>query len=234
MSTAAATDEEILNAELQGLFYQDSDYLYSDVAEDYEAWWWEDYVEELDSFPMAAYINMRGFSMSADGRYAYMGTLNGGTGVRGVVVLDTQKGRITDLYYTYNESYALEGSPFSYAKGIAADERGYVYVGFAYSSNYNYVSLGVAKQEENGTLTELCQIPVYQNEYQPGDSIGTKIGVNGVEVAKVGDTFDPTLHEAVMHVEDENLGENTIAEVLQKGYKFGDTVIRPAMVKVAN
>ena len=55
-----------------------------------------------------------------------------------------------------------------------------------------------------------------------------------VEVAKVGDTFDPALHEAVMHIEDETLGENVIAEVLQKGYKIGDTVIRPAMVKVAN
>lgn len=54
------------------------------------------------------------------------------------------------------------------------------------------------------------------------------------ETAKVGDTFDPTLHEAVMHIEDENLGENVIAEVLQKGYKTGDTVVRHAMVKVAN
>lgn len=58
--------------------------------------------------------------------------------------------------------------------------------------------------------------------------------LNIVEVAKAGDDFDPTLHEAVMHVEDEALGENVIAEVLQKGYKLGDTVIRPAMVKVAN
>ena len=54
------------------------------------------------------------------------------------------------------------------------------------------------------------------------------------EVAKAGETFDPNLHEAVMHIEDEGLGENVIAEVLQKGYKTGDTVIRPAMVKVAN
>ena len=38
----------------------------------------------------------------------------------------------------------------------------------------------------------------------------------------------------IMHIEDETLGENVIAEVLQKGYKIGDTVIRPAMVKVAN
>ncbi len=54
------------------------------------------------------------------------------------------------------------------------------------------------------------------------------------EIAKVGDSFDPNCHEAVMHIEDEALGENTIAEVLQKGYKIGDTVIRTAMVKVAN
>ena len=60
-------------------------------------------------------------------------------------------------------------------------------------------------------------------------------GVLGIEeIGKAGDSFDPNLHEAVMHVEDETLGENVIAEVLQKGYKLGGTVIRAAMVKVAN
>ena len=55
-----------------------------------------------------------------------------------------------------------------------------------------------------------------------------------VEIGAVGDDFDPNLHEAVMHIEDENFGENKICNVLQKGYKFGDIVIRPAMVQVAN
>ena len=55
-----------------------------------------------------------------------------------------------------------------------------------------------------------------------------------VELGAVGETFDPAFHEAVMHIEDENLGENVISNVLQKGYKIGDTVIRPAMVQVAN
>lgn len=64
------------------------------------------------------------------------------------------------------------------------------------------------------------------------ESLGEKLGIS--EVAKVGDTFDPNFHDAVMHIEDETLGENVIAEVLQKGFKIGDTVIRPAMVKVAN
>ena len=54
------------------------------------------------------------------------------------------------------------------------------------------------------------------------------------EIGAPGDGFDPNLHEAVMHVEDESFGENTVAQVLQKGYRLGDTVIRAAMVKVAN
>lgn len=64
------------------------------------------------------------------------------------------------------------------------------------------------------------------------ENITEKLGIT--EIAKAGDDFNPELHEAVMHFEDENLGENVIAEVLQKGYKIGDTVIRAAMVKVAN
>lgn len=57
----------------------------------------------------------------------------------------------------------------------------------------------------------------------------------GVKVfGAVGDTFDPEKHSAVMHVEDESLGENTIAEVFQQGFQLGEKVIRFAMVKVAN
>lgn len=49
-----------------------------------------------------------------------------------------------------------------------------------------------------------------------------------------GDNFDPNFHSAVMHLEDESLGENVIVKVFTKGYKLGDTVIRPAVVQVAN
>ena len=57
----------------------------------------------------------------------------------------------------------------------------------------------------------------------------------GIETfGEAGEAFDPMLHNAVMHVEDESLGENVIAEVFQKGYKKGDRIIRHAMVKVAN
>lgn len=51
---------------------------------------------------------------------------------------------------------------------------------------------------------------------------------------EVGEEFDPNIHNAVMHTEDESLGENVITTVLAKGYKVGDKVIRPAMVAVAN
>ena len=57
----------------------------------------------------------------------------------------------------------------------------------------------------------------------------------GVEIfGNVGETFDPNLHNAVMHCEDESLGENVIAMVFQKGFKIGDKVVRFAMVQVAN
>ena len=60
-------------------------------------------------------------------------------------------------------------------------------------------------------------------------------GTLGVEVfGNVGDEFDPNLHNAVMHIDDENLGENVISQVFQKGFKAGEKVIRFAMVQVAN
>ena len=59
-----------------------------------------------------------------------------------------------------------------------------------------------------------------------------KLGVE--EIKAEGETFDPNLHNAVMHVDDESAGEGQVVEVFQKGYKKGDKVIRHAVVKVAN
>lgn len=60
----------------------------------------------------------------------------------------------------------------------------------------------------------------------------SKLGVHEIEA--VGKPFDPNFHNAVMHVEDENVGENEIVEVFMKGYAKGDKVLRYSMVKVAN
>jgi len=95
-------------------------------------------------------------------------------------------------------------------------------------------------------------LPVYDNLEralnQPTEDAAYKKGVEltmtelvkilnglGVEIfGNVGDTFDPNLHNAVMHIDDENLEENTISQVFQKGFKIGDKVVRFAMVQVAN
>ena len=60
----------------------------------------------------------------------------------------------------------------------------------------------------------------------------TKLKITAV--GEVGEAFDPNLHNAVSHIEDETLGENVISAVYQKGYKRNEKVVRPAMVQVAN
>ena len=95
-------------------------------------------------------------------------------------------------------------------------------------------------------------LPVYDNLErafnQPTDDEAYKKGVEltltelvkifgtlGVEIyGQPGDIFDPNIHNAVMHVDDENFGENTIAQVFQKGFKVGEKIVRFAMVQVAN
>ena len=59
-----------------------------------------------------------------------------------------------------------------------------------------------------------------------------ELGVKAIEAE--GNEFDPNFHNAVMHVEDEQYGENVVAEELQKGYMYRDSVVRHSMVKVAN
>ena len=105
----------------------------------------------------------------------------------------------------------------------------------------------------NGKADAVSKIlPIYDNLEralnQPTEDAAYKKGVEmtmnellkifgtlGVEVfGNPGDEFDPNLHNAVMHIDDENLGENTIAQVFQKGFKIGEKVVRFAMVQVAN
>lgn len=69
---------------------------------------------------------------------------------------------------------------------------------------------------------------IYKQLLKTLEDLGVK------EIEAEGDEFDPSLHNAVMHVEDETLGENIVAEVLQKGYMYRDSVVRHSMVKVAN
>lgn len=68
--------------------------------------------------------------------------------------------------------------------------------------------------------------------YRQIQKVFEEAGVKPIEAA--GKEFDPNFHNAVMHVEDESLGENIVAEELQKGYMYRDSVVRHSMVKVAN
>lgn len=95
-------------------------------------------------------------------------------------------------------------------------------------------------------------LPVYDNLEralnQPTEDTAYKKGVEmtmnelvkilnslGVEIfGEPGDAFDPNLHNAVMHTDSEELGENVVAQVFQKGFKLGEKVVRFAMVQVAN
>ena len=105
----------------------------------------------------------------------------------------------------------------------------------------------------NGKADAVAKIlPVYDNLEralnQPTEDAAYKKGVEmtmnelvkilnglGVEIfGEKGDAFDPNLHNAVMHIDDETMEENTIAQVFQKGFKLGDKIVRFAMVQVAN
>lgn len=113
-------------------------------------------------------------------------------------------------------------------------------------------------KEKEGTYTDakaMCMtelLPVLDNferalsvesadtEYKKGvemiyTSLCETLKKLGVEAfGEAGEQFDPNFHNGVMHIEDENLGENVIAQVFSKGYKIGEKVLRPAMVQVAN
>ena len=95
-------------------------------------------------------------------------------------------------------------------------------------------------------------LPVYDNLEralnQPTEDAAYKKGVEmtmtqlveifgslGVEIfGQVGDAFDPAIHNAIVHNEDESVGENTISQVFQKGFRIGERIVRFAMVQVSN
>ena len=125
------------------------------------------------------------------------------------------------------------------------------------AADYDNFRKRTVKEKEasygNGRADTIAKLlPIYDNLEralkQPTEDAAYKKGVEmtmtelvkiftglGVEIfGNVGDGFDPNLHNAVMHIDDETLGENVIAQVFQKGFKIGEKVVRFAMVQVAN
>ncbi len=125
------------------------------------------------------------------------------------------------------------------------------------AAEYDNFRKRTAKEKDqsytNGKADTMAKLlPVYDNLEralnQPTEDAAYKKGVEltmnelvkiftglGVEIfGCVGENFDPNIHNAVMHTEDETLGENVICQVFQKGFKIGEKVVRFAMVQVAN
>ena len=125
------------------------------------------------------------------------------------------------------------------------------------AAEYDNYRKRTAKEKENAWTEAKAQtvsafLPVYDNleralkqetcdeAYAKGvdmtmkglQDVLTKLGVEVIPA--LGETFDPNRHNAVMHVDDESVGENTVVEVFQQGFICGEKVIRFAMVKVAN
>ncbi len=87
---------------------------------------------------------------------------------------------------------------------------------------------GLAQAEDKDDPFVQGMEKVYKSMLQELESIGVK------QIEAEGAQFDPNLHNAVMHCEDDSVGENIIVQELQKGYTYHDTVVRFSMVKVAN
>ena len=86
---------------------------------------------------------------------------------------------------------------------------------------------GLAQAPEDDPFAEGMKM-IYKQMMTAFDEMGVK------PIEAVGKDFDPNLHNAVMHVEDESVGENVVVEEFQKGYTYKDFVVRHSMVKVAN
>lgn len=88
--------------------------------------------------------------------------------------------------------------------------------------------LGSISEEEKGSAFAQGIEQIYKQFVSVLEDAGVKV------IETVGKEFDPNLHNAVMHVEDDAFGENIIAEEFQKGYMYKESVVRHSMVKVAN
>ncbi|PHU40082.1 nucleotide exchange factor GrpE [Pseudobutyrivibrio ruminis] len=87
---------------------------------------------------------------------------------------------------------------------------------------------GLATVEEGADPFADGMLMIYKQLLTTLDEVGVK------PIEAVGQEFNPDFHNAVMHVEDEEVGENIVVEEFQKGYMYNDTVVRHSMVKVAN
>ncbi|MCI5574285.1 MAG: hypothetical protein SO533_00395 [Eubacteriales bacterium] len=124
---------------------------------------------------------MRGFAVAADGSYVFGGYLNPG-GTSAVEMFDAKTGRLAGTYVHVEK----DGASISYPKGMATDDRGYLYVGLASRSNKSFASFAVVKYDEKGSDGWLKE--VYREVFIETDD-STKTGINGVAVRELAGRY---------------------------------------------
>ena len=139
------------------------------------------YVETSDTLLIEGSTTMRGFTVSPDGKYAFGGFLNGSTQAVNMFDLETA---VPIGVYTHDQPNGKR----SYPKGLAVDDRGYLYVGLAYNTNYGSADFAVVKYDDKGEMTEVSYTNLI-TDGTPGDSKSPKMGVNGAAVKKIGNNY---------------------------------------------
>ena len=126
-----------------------------------------------------------------------------------------------------HDSYLRLAAEYDNYRKRSQKEKESLYTDIRSETVYDNLERALAQETQDAAFKKGVEMTMNQLV-----SVMEKLGV--VSFGAAGEAFDPQLHNAVMHVEDEALGENVIAEVFQKGFKVGEKVVRFAMVKVAN
>ena len=139
----------------------------------------------------------------------------------------------SDALAELNEKYLRLAAEYdNYRKRTAKEKEG-IYANAridtvtAFLGVHDNLERGIRQYEEDSPHRQGLEMIMKQF-----DAALESLGVS--EIQAEGAEFDPNIHNAVMHVDDENLGENVVAEVFEKGFMLGDKVLRFATVKVAN
>lgn len=142
--------------------------------------------------------------------------------------------KLTEEFSKYKEMHLRTLAEYDNFRKRSANEKTAVY-GNAVSDSVNAIlpvadNIDRALAQENASAEDLKKgIEMIANQFS---ATFEKLGITSV--GEVGEEFSPELHNAVAHIENDELGENTVSAVFQKGYKLGDKVVRHAMVQVAN
>ncbi len=142
------------------------------------------YIETSDELLVAGQYSMRGFAVSPDGRFAFGGFLNPNS-FAAMNIFDLESALAVDAWQHMQDA----NGGYSYPKGLAVDDRNNVYIGAAYYPNYGTADFAIASYDSNGALTEQGMWNIVTEGTIGDKDNAPKMGVNGVDVAKIGDKY---------------------------------------------